>query len=109
MLEILYLQRHHCVRTYLDFRLTSLKVEDTDEDTEVSDNSSPAPKGKNAAAVDSKVLDEWKRANGNNNKNAKSGANGAGAQKGPVKVSLANSKDSKMCEYYKCLSQREIL
>ena len=97
------------MRTHPYYCLSSLKVEDTDEDTEVSDNISPAPKGKTAAAVDSKVLDEWKRANGNNNKNAKSGANGAGAQKGPVKVSLANSKDSKMCEYYKCLSQREIL
>ena len=78
----------------------SLKVEDSDEDADVQDNSSPMAKGKAAAAVDSKVLDEWKRANGNNNNNnnKNSKASNNGAQKGPVKVSLANGKDAKSCE-----------
>ena len=75
-----------------------MKVEDSDDDSEVQDNSSPATKGKSGSAVDNKVLDEWKRANGNNNKNAK--ANSNGAQKGPVKVSLANGKDAKSCKNF---------
>ena len=85
-----------CFHTNTYCCIISLKVEDSDDDTEVQDNSSPAAKGKSAAAVDSKVLDEWKRANGNSNKNAKASSNGT--QKGPVKVSLANGKDAKSCK-----------
>ena len=92
--HVLYCTVLYCCRI-------SLKVEDSDEDADVQDNSSPMAKGKAAAAVDSKVLDEWKRANGNNNNNnnKNSKASNNGAQKGPVKVSLANGKDAKSCEW----------
>jgi len=72
----------------LDF-VFSLKVEDTDEDAEFDINIRPSSGSNTKKDVNSKVLDDWNKAN-----SKESSPPSSNSKKGPVKVSLA-SKDGK--------------